>query len=228
MRLRYNNALGTLGASLASGGTTISFVTAPPFATIVPPDYIPLVIDPPSDPSPNSSFEIVYLTAFSAGASTGTITRGQEGTTPVSHIGGAVWLCGPTGVDLATQARFSQVFALATDSTGSATPAAIAASGSQKTVSGLRLQSNGNCRIRFYSRAADRSADLSRIATVDPANTAGVLLEVVFNATVRDVVLGPPVDLWSLDDATKPFIIALDGGPLSSTVNITLTAIGME
>lgn len=107
-RLRYNNALGTLAAPMGTSDTTISFITAPPFATIVAPDYIPIVIDPPSDPSPNTAFEIVYLTAFSAGASTGTILRGQEGTTAASHGGGAVWVCGPTGLD---QAGVTQMLA---------------------------------------------------------------------------------------------------------------------
>lgn len=227
-RLRYNNALGTLGAAMASGDTTITFVSAPSFATIVSPDYIPLVLDPPSQPAPNATFEIVYLTAFTAGASNGTITRAQEGTSAAAHANGAVWLCGPTALDPTPQTRFNQVLTAALDSTGKATPAALAASGGQKIVSALRLQSDQNCRIRFYARTADRTADASRAATTDPANTAGVLLEVVFATTVRDVLTGPPPDLYGLDDPTKPFTLAFDGGPASGTVNVTLTAIGME
>lgn len=491
-RLRYNNALGTLGAALgaSSSGTsqTVTFAVAPSFATIVAPDFIPLVIDPPTS-TPNAAFEIAYLTAYTAGQTTGTILRGQEGTSASAHANGASWACAPVvrdfgttvwrgsgapssglgaltdlyvddtggtvyekqsvatapsyrsnataqtgsqptitinkpagvvsgdtliaaifgdgsaainaltgwtrltplqpvtnfgssitvltrvadgtegssftftgasnnswtgiviayangaGVDVTAsttvsaaasmnaasvtttighdrvvtiiggrgsssspifdapsgyterveyvstttfeslsisdtdfapagatgtiaipatggatppcvtvgiftvavkglgavdtwvpigsiaavaQARFSQVLAITTDATGAATPAAIAASGAQKTVSAMRLQSNANCRARFYARAADRTADFARFASSDPSNTAGVLLEVIFTTAVRDVLIDPSVDLWSLDDPTHPFIVALDGAAASSTVNITLTAIGME
>ena len=102
-RLRYNNALGTLGGSgLTDGtGTTITFASAPAFATIVSPDYIPLVIDPPSGSAPSNTFEVVYLTAYTASATTGTIVRGCEGTTGVAHAAGATWECGPTQTDAA-------------------------------------------------------------------------------------------------------------------------------
>lgn len=88
-RIRYNNQAGTLGASLTSGGTTITFASAPNFATLSGGDYIALALDPGT-----ASFEIVYLTAYTAGATTGTITRAAEDAThwpAVAHASGAAW-----------------------------------------------------------------------------------------------------------------------------------------
>ena len=86
-RLRLNNQLGTLGGSgLTSGGGTITFAVAPGFVTLANNAYYPISVD-----EGTSSFEVVYLTAYTAGATTGTILRGQEGTTGVSHSAGANW-----------------------------------------------------------------------------------------------------------------------------------------
>src|SRR5215469_2241092 len=102
-RLRYNNAAGTLGSpALTNTATTITFASAPPFATLVSPNYIPLALDPPQGPSPSPSFEIVWLTAYTAGATKGTILRGQEGTTAIAHNVGAVWAQAVTLVDIQT------------------------------------------------------------------------------------------------------------------------------
>ena len=95
-RVRYNNALGTLGAAMLSTDTTISFGSAPAFATLATGDYVPLVLDPPASPTPSTSYEIVHLTAYTSGALTGTIARAQEGTTAVAHGNGSIWMCGPT------------------------------------------------------------------------------------------------------------------------------------
>lgn len=97
-RLRYNNSVGTLGAALTSGGTTITFASAPSFATITSPDYIPLILEPAGS-TPSANFEIVHLTAYTAGATTGTISRGQEGTTGVAHANGVAWAHGPVQMD---------------------------------------------------------------------------------------------------------------------------------
>lgn len=102
-RRTYDNAVGRLGSALASGGTTIDFGSAPSFATLAGGDYIPLVLEPAgSSASPN--LEIVYLTAYTAGQTTGTILRGREGTAAVAHASGATWLCGPTSGGSALQA----------------------------------------------------------------------------------------------------------------------------
>lgn len=97
-RLRYNNALGALGASLTNSGTTITFAVAPAFATLTGSDYIPIVLEPPTT-SPSANFEVVYLTAYTAAATTGTISRGQEGTTGVVHSNGVAWAVAPSVLD---------------------------------------------------------------------------------------------------------------------------------
>ena len=123
-------------------------------------------------------------------------------------------------------ARFVEPIVITTDGSGEAVPSASGLSDGHEVVSVLRLQSNANCRVRFYSRVTDRTADLTRPAIDDPAVAAGVLLEVIFTASVRDVILTPPVNLWGSDDPSKPFTLAVDDGPTSSTLTLTLTAIG--
>ena len=98
-RAPYNNQGGTLGASLTSSGTTITFATAPNFATISG-NFIPIILEPGT-----ANFEIVYLTAYTAAATTGTITRQAEDSTnwpKVAHSNGVAWVCAPTLLDVAT------------------------------------------------------------------------------------------------------------------------------
>lgn len=90
-RLRYNGLKATLGAALTSTGTAVTFAAALTHAggTAVPTlaggDLIPLsILD-----SNGNLVEIVHLTAYTAGATTGTIVRGREGTTGVAHASGA-------------------------------------------------------------------------------------------------------------------------------------------
>lgn len=94
-RRLYNNSVGTLGAALTNSGQTITFASAPAFATVTAPDFIPLILEPASS-SQSQNFEIVHLTAYTSGQTTGTIARGQESTAAVSHSNGAAWCCGPT------------------------------------------------------------------------------------------------------------------------------------
>lgn len=106
-RLRYNNQAGTLASlPLTSGGTTINFSAAPDFATITSPDYIPLTLD-----YGTANFEVVYLTAYTSGGTSGTITRAAEDSAnwpAVAHNstsgpggGTAVWSVAPTISDFA-------------------------------------------------------------------------------------------------------------------------------
>jgi hypothetical protein len=99
-RLRYDNAVGTLGGSLTAGATSITFASAPSFATLTGSDYIPLVLDPASGIAPNTNYEVVHLTAFTAGATTGTIARGQDGSSAQTHANGATWMCAPVSLDV--------------------------------------------------------------------------------------------------------------------------------
>jgi hypothetical protein len=98
-RLHYNGvATGSagaltalaLGASLTSSATSITFNAAlthdngTAVPTIASPDYLPLTI---LDGSGLVS-EVVHLTAYTAGGTTGTIVRGRAGTSGVAHSSG--------------------------------------------------------------------------------------------------------------------------------------------
>lgn len=112
-RLRYNalktGAAGSgvalsLGASLTNSATSVTFNAALTYnngtsvPTISGSDYIPLEI---LDASGNMT-EIVWLTAYTSGATTGTISRGQEGTSGVAHSSGDKVIHGPTVDDVST------------------------------------------------------------------------------------------------------------------------------
>lgn len=108
-RLRYNGLRGTLGGSLTNSATSVTFGAALSYnngtavPTITGSDYIPLTI---LDSSGNLS-EVVNLTAYTSGATTGTIARGQEGTSGVSHASGDKWVQGATVRDIGP--RYAEV-----------------------------------------------------------------------------------------------------------------------
>lgn len=95
-RLQYNGLATAaaplrLGASLTNVATAVDFNAALKHGggiavpTIVAPEYIPLSI---VDPTTLAVAEVVWLTAYVAGATTGTIVRGKEGTAGVAHTSG--------------------------------------------------------------------------------------------------------------------------------------------
>lgn len=107
-RLRYNGLLcgtaaPTLGAGISSGGTTITFPAALKYngttavPTVADPDYVPLIINPDT-----AAMEIVWLTAYTSGATTGTILRAQESTAASAHGSGSEVSHGPTALDFAS------------------------------------------------------------------------------------------------------------------------------
>jgi hypothetical protein len=98
-RVRYNNATGLTGAPLSSDGDTITFAAIPPFATLTGDDIIVIPLEPPVAGIPSENYEITWMTAFTEGDNTGTILRGQEGTTAVAHLAGVVWANDPTVED---------------------------------------------------------------------------------------------------------------------------------
>lgn len=101
-RLRYNGLSTTLGGSLASGATTaVTFAAALTYnggtsvPTITGSDYIPLsILD-----SAGKLAEVVYLTAYTSGATTGTIARGKEGTSGAARASGLKVVQAPTTYD---------------------------------------------------------------------------------------------------------------------------------
>jgi hypothetical protein len=97
MRLRYNLMTNLLGATLADTDITITFASAlqengVDIPDIVAPDYLPLTI---------GGLEVVYLTAYTEGATTGDITREPPGedTTALTHASGIAVQNNPTKLD---------------------------------------------------------------------------------------------------------------------------------
>src|SRR3954470_24113785 len=118
-RLRYNGLRTTLGASLTNVGTTITFPAALTslgnnVPTLVAPDYIPLCLN---SPSTGLVTEIVYLTAYTSGATTGTISRGVE-STAIAHNNGDPVACDATAADFGVVTSYTPVWGVATGSTG--------------------------------------------------------------------------------------------------------------
>lgn len=90
-RLRYNGLAAELGGSgLTNSATSITFAAALTHSggtnvpTITGSDYIPLSLFD----SDGVLKEVVYLTAYTAAGTSGTISRGKEGTSGVSHTAG--------------------------------------------------------------------------------------------------------------------------------------------
>lgn len=90
-RLRYDGLTAELGASLTNVATAVTFdapltsdggIAVPTLGTL---EYIPLSI---IDSITGKVSEIVYLTAYTSGGTTGTITRGEEGTAGAAHSNG--------------------------------------------------------------------------------------------------------------------------------------------
>lgn len=96
-RLRYNGVRAALSGSHTNSVTTITLAAALTHSggtnvpTIASPDYLPLSIHD----SNGVLKEVVYLTAYTAGATTGTISRGKEGTTGSAHSSGAIVVLAP-------------------------------------------------------------------------------------------------------------------------------------
>ena len=103
-RLRYNGLTAELGGSgLTDSATSVTFAAGLTHSngtnvpTITGSDYIPLAI---LDATGHLS-EIVWLTAYTAAATTGTISRGQEGTSGVDHSSGDGVTCAALVADVA-------------------------------------------------------------------------------------------------------------------------------
>lgn len=102
-RLRFNGLATVLGGSgLTDSATSITFAAALTHSggTAVPTigggDYIPLtILDGNNVPK-----EIVHLTAYTSGSTTGTVSRGQQSTTGVAHSVGAKVMQSATVSDL--------------------------------------------------------------------------------------------------------------------------------
>lgn len=91
----------------------------------------------------------------------------------------------------------------------------------------LQLQADRACRVRFYSRAAYRTADASRPVGTDPAGEHGLLAEFVFETSNLLWDCSPVPELFNLDDLSATMLAAvqnLSGGtsPVALTLKVRL------
>jgi hypothetical protein len=97
--LRPNNCgdpVGNVNAiTLATPTSTTATWPAAPLnmPTVVSPNILKLIVEPNS-----THEEIMYVTAYTAGAISATVTRAQEGSTGIAHSA-VNWVCGPTSAD---------------------------------------------------------------------------------------------------------------------------------
>jgi hypothetical protein len=104
-RIVYNGLRVTLGAPLTNVATAVTFSSPLTHSggVNVPTlggggDYIPLAL---IDPASGALVEVVRLTAYTAGNTNGTISRGQEGTAGVAHAAGVIVVQAPLVDDVA-------------------------------------------------------------------------------------------------------------------------------
>lgn len=89
-RVRGNLVAGTLTAALTNVATSMSSAGLANLPVVDATSHAAVVIEN----------EIVYVTAHTAGATTATISRGQDGTTAAAHNSGVAWVHGPVVSDM--------------------------------------------------------------------------------------------------------------------------------
>lgn len=96
-RLRFNSVGGLIDDNpLTSGATTLNSQGLANLGVIDTTSYAVLVLDPDGI---EGNPEIVYATAHTAGATSATIVRGQEGTAALQHSLDIPWAHAPTALD---------------------------------------------------------------------------------------------------------------------------------
>lgn len=168
-RLRYNGLNAALGGSLTNSATSITFAAALTHSngtavpTISSPDYIPLAI---LDTSGHLS-EIVWLTAYTSGATTGTIARGKEGTSGVTHSSGDKVVAAVLAADV-TATHYSDTLAATFNSSAMAT---------WTTITGLTFSltptTSGVLMLSSRVRLNHGASNLYTRATISPAPVSG-------------------------------------------------------
>lgn len=90
IRARFNFVSGTLSGALTNVATSMSAAGLANLGVIDSTNYAAIAIEN----------EIVWVTAHTAGATTATILRAQEGTAAAAHNSGVAWQHGPTAADV--------------------------------------------------------------------------------------------------------------------------------
>jgi len=104
-RLRTNFLTGAIDtADLTSTSTTMNSAGLAAAPVVDTTNHLPIVFDPAGS---SGTPEIAYITAHTAGATSATIVRGQEGSTARAVVQGTKWANGPTVRDFAPAGRFA-------------------------------------------------------------------------------------------------------------------------
>lgn len=96
MRLRADFKSGTLTSGITNVATSLASTELAGLAEVVSPDYLMVVLDPLGGAG---APEVVKVTAHSAGATTATVVRAQEGSAARPHLAGVTWRHTPTATD---------------------------------------------------------------------------------------------------------------------------------
>lgn len=171
LRRLYNGLRAALGATLSSGATAITFPSALTSAgtnvpTLAGGDYIPLAI---LDPSTGNLTEIVHLTAYVSGATTGTIARAKAGTSATAHPAGAIVVCAPLVDDVAYPAWIAFPYAANWADVGSGWQA-----GRYRLLPGLN-----KVRVEFYAVRSSTNSGVDAIIGTLPAGFRPLALQVL-------------------------------------------------
>jgi hypothetical protein len=206
-RLRYNGLLAgtvppTLAADISSSGTAITFHQplkyqgTTPVPTIADPDYLPLVINPDT-----AAMEIVWLTAYTAGATSGTVLRAQESTTGVAHTSGADIAHGPTVTDIGGGTTIPYRYGLGSSN------------------------SDGLPTFGPFSDSLDASIDLPDVGGNYDGGMAGLDPNLSWDDTTKSVVVGASGLYWIIIEidvdsygSSTSLTIDLDG-PTGDSIN---------
>jgi hypothetical protein len=92
LRIKANYAFGVTDAALTTGATTLSSPTLTRLPAVTGTNHAPVTLHDPVA----GVYEIVWVTAHTASATTATIARGKEGSTALAWASGAMWTHGPT------------------------------------------------------------------------------------------------------------------------------------
>jgi hypothetical protein len=95
MRLRADYVFGTTDVALTVGGTSLSSPNLTRLPAVATGDVAALTLHNAT----TAVYEVVWVTAHTAGATTATILRGQESSTAAAWPSGTTWLHGPTRYD---------------------------------------------------------------------------------------------------------------------------------
>lgn len=103
-RFQNDFAFGTLSSAVSESATTLASAEFADLRTMsAGTTYMPITLLNPS----TRQYEMVWISAHSAGSTSATVSRGQEGTAPIAWPAGTQWISAPTIRDAGVTPGFS-------------------------------------------------------------------------------------------------------------------------